>query len=133
MVQVTGAFQRFQSLNKKLSQSLAHSLEFDALRADRIEYDGTVCVISHQFSRVTVERVGSIQIQLKMSESQNIAMVKGVLSPKTTRALANSYLATCPAIECLLKQSVDDGHGIAVALKVRNRLDILIEHDLRAI
>lgn len=76
---------------------------------------------------MTVERVGSIQIQLKMSESpKNLATVKGVFYQNNSC----NYLATCSAIECLLKQSVDDGHGISVALKVRNRLDILVEHDL---
>jgi hypothetical protein len=64
-----------------------------------------------------------------MSESSNkFSDGQGrFLCRKTTRV---NYLATCSAIECLLKQSVDDGHGISVALKFRNRLDILVEHDL---
>lgn len=42
-----------------------------------------------------------------------------------------THLTTCSAIESLLEQCVNDGHGISIALKVRNGLDIFVEHNLQ--
>lgn len=53
---------------------------------------------------------------------------------KTTRKNCGSFathLTTCSAIESLLEQCVNDGHGISIALKVRNGLDIFVEHNLQ--
>jgi hypothetical protein len=66
-----------------------------------------------------------------------MAMVKDekfLYKMKTTRKNCGSFathLTTCSTIESLLEQCVNDGHGISIALKVRNGLDIFVEHNLQ--
>ena len=59
-IQVARSFKRFDSLDENFSQFLAHSVEFDALGSDRVENDGTIGIIVHQFGGVARERIGPI-------------------------------------------------------------------------
>jgi hypothetical protein len=64
VVQVSRSLKRLNSSNEKLTQRLAHSIQFDALGPDRVENHGTIGVVVHQFGGVTKERIGSIQVDL---------------------------------------------------------------------